>query len=286
MRPYSKFTEKMSLVMGLLKNTLQFRSGNIACLVLFCGCWIMMLNSCKKGTLLEGEQYMKVSVGLTFNNNDLDLYVNDQLASNGLGQTATTVKQKTEMKIALYKKGTRELLKDTTVKVSGTELRLIYAYSPEIGFNQFVKPGDFVRPSQDSLAYIFVNKFTGFGSGKINIYIYAQLEKSYTAEDSQLVAEVKDLPLGGKSDKLVFPAKDANGNALYYNTIVKDAVTGQDGYWEYISDYGLVNFAGMYIYDDIPSQPGLINGIAYRPFVFNDGSKQYTLPEHVILFQF
>lgn len=276
----------MSLVLSLLKNTLQFRSGNLACLVLFCGCGIMMLNSCKKATLLEGEQYMKVSIGLTFNNNDLDLYVNDQLASNGLGQTATAVKQKPEMKIALYKKGTRELLKDTTVKISGTELRLIYAYSPDIGFNQFVKPGDFVRPSTDSLAYIFVNKFTGFGSGKINIYIYAQKEKLYTAEETELVAEVKGLALGGKSEKLVFPAKDAEGNALYYNTIVKDAVSGEDGYAEYIQDYGLVNFAGMYIYDDVPSQPGLINGIAYQPFVFNDGSKLYTLPEHVILFQF
>lgn len=277
----------MSLLMSLLRNTLQFRTGNIACLVLMCACWIMMLNSCKKGTLLEAEKYMKVSVALTFNNKDvIDLYINDHLTTVGLGdQTYAVIKQKGQLKVALYKKGTSELLKDTTVTFSGTEFRLAYAYSPDIGFNQFVKPGDFVRPSQDSIAYIFVNKFTGFGSGKINIYIYAQLEKSYTARASELVAEVKDLPLGGKSEKLVFPAKDANGNTLYYNTIVKDAVSGEDGYAEYIKDYGLTDFAGMYIYDDIASQPGLINGVFFRPFVFNDGNKLYTLPEHGILFQ-
>ena len=253
----------------------------------------MQLLSCKKGTVLEGEKFVEVYIPFVFKAGDtLDLYLDGKLA-----QTQTTnrssfnvvMKQKEQLNISIHKAGVAVALIDTTVAVKTDRVSLSYAYDPTLGFNRFVNPGDFDRPSADSIAFIFANKYTNFGSGRINVTIYRNNSKDYTANPADSVTIIKDIALGAMSEKVVLPAKTADGTKNLYIIIVRDAASGIDGYQEYTTDYGMpANSAYTFINDDNAASAanGLINGIAIVPFIYDSGSKIYNLPDVSVAFQF
>ncbi|SKD08995.1 hypothetical protein SAMN05660461_4872 [Chitinophaga ginsengisegetis] len=252
----------------------------------------IQLLSCKKGTVLEGEKFVEVYIPFVFNTGDtLDLLVDGKLA-----QTQTTsrsffnvvLKQKDQLNISIRKTGSTEVLKDTTVTVSSEKISLGYAYEPSLGFNRFVKPGDFERPSSDSIAFILINKYTGFGSGKINVTIYRNNSKDYTANPADSVTTIKNIALGTMSEKIVLPANSGDGTKNLYVIIVRDAVSGVDGYQEYYTDYGMpANSASVFINEDNAASAvsGVINGISIVPYIYDTGSKIYALPDVTVTFQ-
>ncbi|RAK37575.1 UNVERIFIED_ORG: hypothetical protein DFS12_103544 [Chitinophaga ginsengisegetis] len=251
----------------------------------------MQLLSCKKGTVLEGEKFVEVYIPFVIQTGDtLDLYIDGKLA-----QTQTTnrrffnvvLKQKEQLNISIHKAGAAEALVDTTVTVKTDRVSLSYAYDPTLGFNRFVNPGDFDRPSSDSIAFILVNNYTGFGSGKINVTIYRNNSKDYTANPADSVTTIKNIALGAMSEKFVLPAYSADGTRNLYVGVVRDAVSGMDGYGEYNADYGPANGAYLFINDDATSSAanGLINGIAIKSLIYDSGSKIYNLPDASIAFQ-
>ncbi|HEY8958524.1 hypothetical protein [Chitinophaga sp.] len=253
----------------------------------------MQLLSCKKGTVLEGEKFVEVYIPFVFQTGDtLDLYIDGKLA-----QTQTTnrssfnvvLKQKEQLNISIHKTGVAAALTDTTVTVKTDKVSLSYAYDPALGFNRFVNPGDFDRPSSDSIAFILVNNYTKFGSGKINVTIYRNNSKDYTANPADSVTIIKDLALGAMSAKFVLPSKTADGVKNLYVAVVRDAASGVDGYGEYNADFGApANAAYVFINDDATAgaADGLINGIKISLYEYDSGSKLYYLPDASLAFQF
>jgi hypothetical protein len=253
----------------------------------------MQLLSCKKGTLLEGEKFMEVYIPFVFETGDtLDLYVDGKKVQTQPVKRGfpfnVVLKQKDQLNISIRKTGTTTILKDTTVAVKTERLALSYAYDPTLGFNRFVNPGDFDRPSSDSIAFILLNNYTDFGSGKINVTIYRNNSKDYTANPADSVTTIKDIALGTMSEKFVLPVSSVDGTKNLYVAVVRDAVSGVDGYGEYNSDYGPANAAYVFINDDATSSAanGFINGIKINLFKYDSGSKIYYLPDAAIAFQF
>lgn len=253
----------------------------------------MQLLSCKKGTLLEGEKFMEVYIPFVFDTRDsADLYVDGkkvetQPVKRGFA-FSVVLKQKEQLNISIRKTGTTTILQDTSVMMNTEKLSLTYAYDPALGFNRFVNAGDFDRPSSDSIAFILVNNYTEFGSGKINVTIYRNNSKDYTANPADSVTTIKNIALGAMSEKFVLPVSSADGTKNLYVGVVRDAVSGMDGYGEYNADYGPANGAYLFINDDATSSAanGFINGIAIKSLIYDSGSKIYNLPDASIVFQF
>ncbi|NLU93416.1 hypothetical protein [Chitinophaga sp. Ak27] len=251
------------------------------------------LFSCKKGTLLEGEKFMELSVPFVLTTTDtLDVFVDGHLertAENIKGHSVSVLlKQKSQLQLSIRKKGSATVLKDTTINVTTNSLSLSYAYDPALGFNQFVKGSDFEHPSTDSIAFILINKFTNFGSGKINVTIFRNNSKDYTANPADSVTILKNIPLGGMSEKVILPVKAADGTKNLYVIVVRDAVSGIDPNAEYTRDFGAPeNSAYNFINDDSNAQasPGLINGISIFPLSYDTGSKVYYMTDTQIAFQ-
>lgn len=236
---------------------------------------------------------MEVYIPFVFETSDtLDLYVDGKLVqtqTTNRGSFSVVLKQKEQLNISIHKTGEAAALTDTTVTVKTDRVSLSYAYDPALGFNRFVKAGDFVRPSADSIAFIIANKYTNFGSGRINVTIYRNNSKDYTANPADSVTIIKDIALGAMSEKIVLPAKTADGTKNLYIIVVRDAISGMDGYQEYTTDYGMpANAAYTFINDDNAANAasGLINGIAIVPFIYDSGSKIYNLPDVSVAFQF
>lgn len=254
----------------------------------------MQLLSCKKGTVLEGEKFMEVNIPFVLNTAEMaDLYIDGKKVGTQplkWGSAFDVVmKQKEQLNISIRKAGTTTILKDTNVTVTTNRVSLSYAYDPALGFNRFVNPGDFDRPSSDSIAFILVNNYTDFGSGKISVTIYRNNSKDYTANPADSVTTIKDIALGAMSEKFVLPAKTADGTKNLYVAVVRDAVSGVDGYGEYNTDFGApANAAYVFINDDATASAadGLINGIKISSFIYDSGAKIYNLPDASMAFQF
>lgn len=253
----------------------------------------MQLLSCKKGVPLEGERFIELTVPSVFSTEDsLDMYVDGRLevsrVNKGGNFDRIILKRKDQITISIHKAGTDIVLKDTTVTVQTEKIALAYAYDPSLGFNQFVKPGDFERPGADSIAFILINKYTDFGSGNINVTIYRNNSYDYMAYPEDSVTIVKNIAPGKMSEKIVLPDKAADGTKNLYVIVVRDAVTGTDGNGEYIIDYGLpVNSAYNYLNKDACelAAPGAINGIVINSLLYDSGSKIYNMPDTGIAFQ-
>lgn len=253
----------------------------------------MQLLSCKKGQPLEGEQFMELTIPSVFSTDDsLDMYVDGRLelsrVNKGGSLDKIILKRKDQITVSIHKAGTDIVLKDTTVTVTTEKITLSYAYDASLGFNQFVKSGDFARPGADSIAFILINKYTDFGSGKINVTIYRNNSYDYTANPADSVTTIKNIALGKMSEKVVLPDKAADGTKNLYVIVVRDAVTGVDGNGEYITDYGQpVNSAYNYLNKDacLLSSPGNINGIVINSLLYDGGGKIYNMPDTGIAFQ-
>lgn len=269
------------------------RSSVITIIFVFFSLSIFQLLSCRKGTLAEGERFAELNISFPIITEDsLDIYVDGKLEKSQRNQgqlfPAIIFRYKDEITVSIHKKGDTKSLRDTVIQVRGDRLSLSFAYDPTLGFNRFVKPGDFVRPSADSIAFILINKYNNFGSGKINVTIYRNNSQDYTANPSDSVTTIKNLTLGSMSEKIILPAKMPDGTKNLYVIVVRDAVTGIDGNAEYIKDFGQPeNAAYNFINADNAANAasGLINGVVISSLLYDSGSKIYNMPQTELAFQ-
>jgi hypothetical protein len=222
---------------------------------------VTVLIACRKGELQEGNYYSQVSVPFLFHDDvSMDLYIDGQLKQTQNSSRSdgfkVTIAQTDKIHVSIKRSGTGEVLKDTTINVTGKVTSTpYYAYSETYGFNRFFLSNEFVAPSQDSLAFIIYNDLRNTESQVINVVFYKDNDNDqvYALEDS--VAVIKGLKVGEYSGRIVLP------NNSNYDIAIKDAVTNKDLLEDALVDLGLPpTFSNAPItYGDVASESGKVN---------------------------
>lgn len=248
---------------------------------------LLTFSACKKGELVKAQQFSELAIPVLFSDTPpLDLYLNGQLADStvfGNGFSHINIPLGSPVQITLRKKHEQEALRDTTITANTTATSLMYAYNEALGFNRFMNSSEFIRPPQDSAAFMFYNNYQNFGNGRIDIIFYADRDGSFTAEPNEEIGALRNIPLGKLSERISFP-RPANSNAepdIYFLVVDTDTKRNIDN--ETVNAlYGIPeNYFSLSLKDVFPissygSAYGAINVAKVDPFPWemdvDDGS--------------